>query len=226
MRWAAEEGVLDLHSSIETPDGRVNEASDDGVQDEGKDLRGRAGRPPSEPGAPAGPLAPALLPPSSSVEPGPPTRRRRGSPRTGPSRPAFSPNIPRRPSCPPLPTSPSFTCKGKLGIRQVTPKPTSSTLVKAKARVALQIFWIRRSRGFFFFSPLQAGGRVTHGLPPHQAPRAKEGPFPACCSGASQRPVTLSLLPRALLSQVTSASCQSLTNKARNDGTAVPGPVT
>ena len=38
-------------------------------------------------------------------------------------------------------------------MRQVTPKPTSSRLVKAKARVALVIFWICRSR-FFFFSPL------------------------------------------------------------------------
>lgn len=47
-----------------------------------------------------------------------------------------------------------LTCKGRLGIRQVTPNATSNTLVKAKALVALTTFWICRSRGFFFFSPL------------------------------------------------------------------------
>ncbi|KAG8122502.1 hypothetical protein E2320_017995 [Naja naja] len=81
---------------------------------------------------------------------------------------------------------------GRLGIRQVTPKPTSSTLVKAKARVALQIFWIWRSRGLFsFFSPLQAGGRVTWAASP-RAPWAKGGSFLARC-----QPVTLSLLALA-----------------------------
>jgi hypothetical protein len=39
-------------------------------------------------------------------------------------------------------------------MRQVTPKPTSSRFVKAKARMALVTFWICRSRFFFFFSPL------------------------------------------------------------------------
>lgn len=39
-------------------------------------------------------------------------------------------------------------------MRHVTPKPTSSTFVKAKARMALVTFWICRSL-FFFFSPLQ-----------------------------------------------------------------------
>lgn len=39
-------------------------------------------------------------------------------------------------------------------MRQVTPKPTSSTFVKAKARMALVIFWTCLSR-FCFFSPLE-----------------------------------------------------------------------
>lgn len=87
----------------------------------------------------------------------------------------------RHPVCPrPLPL-PTRTCRGRLGMRQVTPKPTSSRLVKAKARMALVIFWICRSR-FFFFSPLwkrrahagaggspksrlsQGSGRGSHGL--------------------------------------------------------------
>lgn len=55
---------------------------------------------------------------------------------------------PTRPLLLPVPT-----CRGRLGMRQVTPKPTSSTFVKAKARMALVTFWICRSR-FFFFSPL------------------------------------------------------------------------
>lgn len=50
----------------------------------------------------------------------------------------------------PLPTP---TCRGRLGMRQVTPKPTSSRFVKAKARMALVTFWICRSR-FFLVSPL------------------------------------------------------------------------
>lgn len=35
-----------------------------------------------------------------------------------------------------------FTCSGRLGMRQVTPNPTSRTFVNAKALVALVIFWI------------------------------------------------------------------------------------
>lgn len=49
---------------------------------------------------------------------------------------------------PPIPT-----CRGRFGMRQVTPKATSRRFVKAKARMALVTFWICRSR-FFFFSPL------------------------------------------------------------------------
>ena len=36
----------------------------------------------------------------------------------------------------------SYTWSGRLGIRQVTPKPTRSRFVKVKALVALTIFWI------------------------------------------------------------------------------------
>ena len=78
----------------------------------------------------------------------------------------------------PLPL-PTRTCRGRLGMRQVTPKPTSSRLVKAKARMALVIFWICRSR-FFFFSPLWkrrahagAGGspksRLSQGVRPRES---------------------------------------------------------
>lgn len=48
-----------------------------------------------------------------------------------------------------------LTCKGRLGIRQVIPNPTSRKLVNTKALVALVIFWIWRSRFFFFLSPLE-----------------------------------------------------------------------
>lgn len=75
-------------------------------------------------------------------------------------------------------------------MRQVTPKPTSSRFVKAKARMALVTFWICRSR-FFFFSPLwRQSTRWSRELPEggRALPGSQASGVTACRRRNTQRP--------------------------------------
>lgn len=178
MRWAAEEWVVDLHSSIETPDSRVGEASDDGVQDEGKDLEGRAGRPPSDPGAPTGPppskaLSGAGTHPPMEAEGGPPVQGQ-----------ASQPFPPGRPSCP-FAHMPLLHLQRQVGDQASDPKAHQQHVGESESPGGIaDLLDLAVPRSLLLLTP--AGGRkgLTGWLPSSPSPRAQEGSFPALRSSA------------------------------------------